>query len=213
MPRTDRLLLVNAMLGPVHHGVRRPQLRRRPSHHRQHAPRRHSRHLVCDHRLPARRDQPLRRVRPARRHPRAIRDLRHRVRDHGGSAFFCGVAPSVVWEHKRHKAPCGGMSRVLRRGAKAPDTGQPRPDQGGPTPHRYGAGQAPAPVGPASFEGRVADRLPDRGTRLNHPRPAQSLGSRMAVDRQPARVIGVEVGQQQAALARAGERYVDTFGS
>ncbi len=35
----------------------------------------------------------------------------------------------------------------------------------------------------------------------------------MAVDRQPARVIGVEVGQQQAALARAGERYVDTFGS
>src|SRR5438128_8008684 len=42
-------------------------------------------------------------------------------------------------------------------------------------------GQVPAPVGSASVGGRVADRRPDGGTRLNHLRPTQSLGSRMAV--------------------------------
>ena len=26
------------------------------------------------------------------------------------SAFFCGMAPSVVWEHKRHKAPFSAVA-------------------------------------------------------------------------------------------------------
>src|SRR6266850_7509889 len=84
-------------------------------------------------------------------HRQGARDRRHREGDRGSASGF----DRLRLERRRR-----------RRGTTAPDTGRPRPDQGEPTPHRHGAGQAPAPVGPASYGGRVADRQPDGRTRL-----------------------------------------------
>ena len=61
------------------------------AHRRRRAPCRHPRRLVGAPRLPARGDLSVGRLRAARRHPRALRDLRHRLRRHDGRARRCAV--------------------------------------------------------------------------------------------------------------------------
>src|SRR5882724_487567 len=98
-------------------------------------------------------------------HRQGARDRRDRQGDRGGASGF----DRLRLERRRR-----------RRDAAAPDAGRPRPDQGEQTPRQHGAGQARAPVGPAGYRSRVADRLPDGRTRLNTPKAAQHLLQRPA---------------------------------
>ena len=70
--------------GTVPRRLRLADLHRVAADDRLHASRRHHRDLVGPHRLPAGGHQPVGGVRAARRRPWTIRDLRGRIRRHGG---------------------------------------------------------------------------------------------------------------------------------
>ncbi len=146
--------------GPVPHRRRHADLHRLAADARRRAPHRHHRDLVGAHRVSARGDQSLGRLRAARRHPRPVHDLRHGLRDHDRQLRALRLRAERVLADRVSPDPGAGRGDDRLGHARAGDGG----DAGG----RRGARQQLHDDGLSlrSARGAPARRLHHRSVRL-----------------------------------------------